>query len=197
MRSFHFRLPTLLATSLLLVPGVQAQVPHETLALDSSQSTLSFHAKNTFDAFDGKVTEMSGAVTLEQGRPRQASVQFPAAALKTGVDGRDHNMDEPRFLDITRFATISFDLDALDGPATPEGSDASGTLHGKLRIRSVTLPVEVPVTYGRQGGTLHVAGAFPIDIRQLGMDPPVVAVIQRMDPVIRVSFRLVFRTPGR
>jgi polyisoprenoid-binding protein YceI len=191
MTALSRRLRTLFPA--VLVPLVTAQAqPPEVLSLDSSQSSLSFHAQNTFDSFDGKVAQMSGTVTLSQGRPGHGTVKFPAAALKTGVEGRDHSMDEPRFLDVSHFADVSFDLDALDGPAVPEGH-ASGTLHGKLHVKAVTLPIEVPVTYGRSNGALHVDGAFPLDIRGLGMEPPVVAVVQRMDPVIHISFRLVFR----
>jgi polyisoprenoid-binding protein YceI len=182
----------LLVGSALLLAGAGEGASQKELSLDGSKSTIGFHARNTFDEFDGVVSQPSGSLMLENDRPSHGTVKFPVLALTTHVDGRDTNMRSPKYLDIGRFPTISFDLDSFDGPPVAEARNA-GSIKGALHITDHELPVVARVTYARSGSVLTVEGDFPLDIRQLGMDPPTVALVQRMNPTIRISFKLVFQ----
>jgi polyisoprenoid-binding protein YceI len=177
--------------ALVLSGAADPESAPETLSVDAGQSVLTFHAINTLDQFDATAAGLSGSITLTNARPTAGTVQFPAAQLKTGIGGRDHNMDKPEYLDTDHFRTIGLDFVSLDGPAVSEGR-STGTLHGKLHVKDHMVAVTAQVTYWRKGGRLEVTGGFPLDIRTLGMEPPTVAIVQRMEPVIQIAFRIVF-----
>lgn len=153
-----------------------------------SQGTLGFEARTTLHDFTGVALQYSGEARLEGGRPAEVRVRVPVDALRTGNDARDRDMR--RLLGAPRGRDIVFRAQSFDGPPLPERGTARGTLHGTLRVRGVEREVEVPVSYGRDGPRAQVSGAFPVDIRGFGIEPPRVFLVQRMEPVVRVHFTL-------
>lgn len=183
----------LLAFGVSLLLSLPALAQPRQLSVDGAASRLGFDAKTTFHEFSGRAGQLSGTLDLVDGRPMSGTVTCSAASLVTGSDGRDHDMRGSKYLDVTRFPDIVFTFGSLDGQAIPATGEAQGTLHGTLEVVGRSVPVAVPVTYGWQGDRLEVRGSFPLDIRTVGLVPPVIMLIQRMDPVVKIGFALVFR----
>ena len=159
-------------------------------------SSIGFKAKTTFHDFEEKAARASGTLLLVNGHPVKGHVSCSATDLKSGDAARDKAMWGPGYLNSAKYGSIEFTFESLDGPAVPATGDATGTAHGTLRVRDRDLAVAAPVTYRSTAGGVEITGGFPLDIRKVGFEPPVVAVIQRMDPVVVISFVLEFSRDG-
>ena len=77
------------------------------------------------------------------------------------------------------------------------GQSSNGSLHGAFVIRGQRKALTVAVAYRWEGSSLVVTGDLPLDIRDFGMSPPTVALIQRMDAKVIVHFQLLFTGSAR
>ena len=195
--SWSWNGPVFLLTAIgfaLSSPGRAAEAPPE-LRL-TPWSAVGFKAKTTFHDFEEKAARASGTLQVVDGRPAKGHVSCSVTDLKSDEAARDKTMWGPGYLNSAQFPAIEFTFASLDGPASPAAGDATGTVHGTLRVRDRELPVAAPVTYRSTEGGVEITGSFPLDIRKAGFEPPVVAVIQRMDATIVITFALRFVQPG-
>ena len=100
-----------IAVALLLAAAtttLHAQSRSYTIA-KGGNNVASFHAEDTYDAFDGKTSDVSGTIVADPANPAASSVQIVinVDSLDTGVGMRNKEMRE-RYLETTKFGTATF-----------------------------------------------------------------------------------------
>jgi polyisoprenoid-binding protein YceI len=164
-------------------------------SVPDEKSGVSFKAHTSFHDFIGRSTQVTSHFLLENGEMRDAEVTVPVASIRTGNDRRDHDMVSEAYLDQAHHPDIVFVAREFDGEPVQPGRDGSGQLQGTLTVRGESKPVSIPVQYHWQGSTVVVSGELPIDIRDYGMKPPTLMLVQHMDAQVLMRFRLTF-APG-
>jgi polyisoprenoid-binding protein YceI len=134
-----------------------------------------FHAEDTYDAFDGKTSDVTGAISADPSSPGSASVQISINldSLNTGAALRNKEMRE-RYLETTKFAAGTFKSVSVTGPASiapnqPADISVTGdlTIHGV--VKRVTIPVRVVLI---PDGRIHATTAFKIHMPDFGITVP-------------------------
>jgi polyisoprenoid-binding protein YceI len=80
------------------------------------------------------------------------------AGVDMGDAGWNDALKEPAFLDAARVRYAHFASTAVE-----RTDDRHGVLHGRLTLRGITRPVDIPFTFNRQGRTvfgLHTVAGF-------------------------------------
>ena len=138
-------------------------------------NVASFHAEDTYDAFDGKTSDVAGAIVADAANPSAASVQVTinVDALDTGVGLRNKEMRE-RYLETNKFGTATFKSASVTGPASiapnqPADISVAGdmTLHGVTK--RMTIPVRVVLI---PDGRIHATTTFKIHMPDFGIRVP-------------------------
>ncbi len=123
----------------------------------------------------------------------QGAADVRVADMRTGNGTRDRHLR--RTMDADSFPTIHFDLRAVE-PGLSTADSMLVTLEGRLTLHGVTREVRAKgsVVPGPRG--LRVEAAFPLDMRDFGIKPPVRALILRVAPDVLVSVHLLFGSAG-
>jgi polyisoprenoid-binding protein YceI len=138
-------------------------------------NTAAFHAEDTFDAFDGKTSGVTGAIVADPANPSAASVQLAIDidSLDTGNSLRNKEMRE-RYLETGKFGTATFKSISVTGPASiapnqPADINVTGdlTLHGVTK--RMTIPVHVVLI---PEGRIHATSGFKIHMPDFGIVVP-------------------------
>jgi len=170
----------------MLLAAVQAIAP---APLSSGEVTFAMKATKVND-FTGRAPVAAASFTGTDVLNVTGAVQIRVADMRTGIGLRDSHLRNAMHAE--RFPTIDFRLVGVD-PQPPRGDTIPMTFQGPLTIHGVTHTVRVPGWAILRPGGAEIHAAFPIDMRQYGIDPPsrfLGAV--RVDPVTEVSVRLVF-----
>lgn len=134
-----------------------------------------FHAEDTYDAFDGRTSRVTGTIVADADAPVSASVQvtIDLASLDTGVALRDREMRE-LYLETKKFPAASFRSLSVAGPAAilpnqPAEISVTGdfTMHGVTR--KMTIPVRVVLI---PDGRLHITSRFSLKLTDFAIKVP-------------------------
>ncbi len=159
---------------LAAVTTLHAQAHNYTIT-KGGNNIASFHAEDTYDAFDGKTSDVAGTIVADPANPAAASVQVTinVDALDTGVGLRNKEMRE-RYLETNKFGTASFKSVSVTGPASvapnqPADISVTGdmTLHGVTK--RMTIPVRVVLS---PDGRVHATTTFKIHMPDFGISVP-------------------------
>jgi polyisoprenoid-binding protein YceI len=188
------------------------QLPSRRFRFDAEQdyeivpdlSRVGFDAKSTLHDFSGVTSKVTGAFRANladaQGR-WTGSVACEAAALVTGVDGRDADMRT--HLDVTAHPTIEF---AIEGFAPAAGGvDAAreqvrGEVRGTMAIRGVRRELRMPVTVSVDPSRrVVVEGQAALRLPDYGVPVPsrLGVISMREEVVVWVALRARVRAEGR
>jgi len=148
--------------------------------IDPAHSEVGFDATSTLHDFTGRTHDVSGSVVLD---PKHTShlvagrIVCQAASLDTDNDGRDETMRE--HLDVAQHPEIAFTLQR--GAGSREGAHTNGfvgsfAIHGVQREYHIDAELEM-----QPGGGLRVRGRAPISLRDHGIVPPKVVVVEMAD----------------
>jgi polyisoprenoid-binding protein YceI len=113
-------------------------------------SRVGFHAKSTLHDFTGVTSKVAGSFWADFDDPAgkmQGEVVCEAAALSTGLDGRDESMRE--HLDTNTHPRIRFAISRFvpaEGGVDVEKMTARGDVVGNMTIRGVTKELRMPVS---------------------------------------------------
>jgi len=185
---------TLLAAVAALHPAaLAAERALYTVAPGASRAT--FYAHATGHDFSGTTTDARGHARFEPGALAgsvDGEVRVGVAWIDTGIARR--NAEMRRLLEAEKHPDIVFVLEKIVAEGEAEGPlPAKCALHGSLRVRGVKHPLAVPVAVEPADGAFVVRGEFPLDIRELGIDPPRAMLFIRMQPLVRVELELRFQ----
>jgi polyisoprenoid-binding protein YceI len=138
-------------------------------------NVATFHAEDTYDAFDGKTSDVNGTIVADPANPSAASVlvNINVDSLDTGVGMRNNEM-RSRYLETKKFGTATFKSISVAGPASiapnqPADINVTGdlTLHGVTK--RMTIPVRVVLI---PDGRIHATTNFKIHMPDFGISVP-------------------------
>jgi polyisoprenoid-binding protein YceI len=163
-------------------------------------SRVGFDAQTTLHDFTGQTSDVEGTLEADLSRPAEAprgSIRVRAAALVTGDLGRDEAMRE--HLAVDDHPTLEFELARFEPlEIDVAGLRASGTAHGRMRIRGVVrevaMPVELSIDDSRR---LTVDGETTIDLADFSVPVPKKLGLISMDEEVRLWVSLRLRAAPR
>jgi polyisoprenoid-binding protein YceI len=152
--------------------------------VDKARSFVDVDVKVTVDSFTGHLDAYEARLTADQaGRLKTAVFSFKFADLKTGKPERDTAMI------------------AWLGGGDPEGRfelgnlaltpDGQGQVSGRLTFHGVTERVEFPVNVSRTDGVYTIVGETTVDTRTWNLKVIRKAMLFKVDPEVKVRFKLV------
>jgi polyisoprenoid-binding protein YceI len=115
-----------------------------TWEIDASHSNVGFVARHLMiSKVRGNFQKVSGELTIGE-TPEASSVTatIDAASIDTADEMRDGHLRSPDFLDVEKYPTLEF-----RSTYARQLDEANGRLQGELRIRDVTRPVSLDVSY--------------------------------------------------
>lgn len=138
-----------------IVPGTaQAWV------IDNNQSSIQFSATHSGAPFTGSFGEWTANVWFDPAdlEGSKAVVTINTASAKTGDATKDGSMSGEEWFNPSTYATARFEADSFKslGGNRYEAS-------GKLRIKTMTVPVVLPFTFDEASGVASVEGKVQLD----------------------------------
>jgi polyisoprenoid-binding protein YceI len=134
-----------------------------------------FHAEDTYDAFDGKTSDVSGTIVADPANPSAASVEIVinVNALDTGVGMRNKEMRE-RYLETPKFGTATFKSVSVAGPPSiAPNQPAEINVTGDMTLHGVTKRMIIPVRVVLiPDGRIHATTSFKIHMPDFGISVP-------------------------
>jgi polyisoprenoid-binding protein YceI len=157
-------------------------------------SVIRWDLPATLHTVRGRVPAFTGSIDLEpQGDHRftaRGRVTVDARAMETGNSRRDRKMRE-KVLETDRFPEIFFefqetevDLGKWDG-----GEPITVPLTGQLHVHGRAVAVQLPVQLIVLAEYAVIAGSFPLNWKQYGLQDPSFGLVRVREPMV-VSFRL-------
>jgi polyisoprenoid-binding protein YceI len=143
MKKMFLLFAAILATSSLALAA-------DTYAIDGAHSSANFTVKHMgISTVHGRFTDVSGAVLFDEKSPQKSSVSavIKSASVTTDNATRDKHLNSPDFFDTATFPEIKFQSTGI----RKVGGDKY-VAAGKLTIRDVTKPVEIPFTLAQGKG---------------------------------------------
>jgi polyisoprenoid-binding protein YceI len=132
------------------------------------RGTLRFDGDATLGDFVGSTDSVRGAMT---GGATLAAVRgwvaAPVATLLTGNGRRDKDLRKS--MEVERYPTMRFDLDAVTVEDTVGATTVAVTLVGRLTIHGVERPVSLPAQVWRSDHGWHVRSDFPLNLKDYGI----------------------------
>lgn len=129
----------LLFAASLFALGAQAQEQKTVWSLDPAHSSVGFSVRHMMVSnVRGEFTQFSVSVTTMGDKPETAQVEvsIQAASIDTRIADRDKHLRSADFLDVEKFATITF----VSKKVEPVGN-GKFRVTGDLTIKGVTKPV--------------------------------------------------------
>lgn len=164
------------AAFLIALTAVSLRADSRTYAIAKGGSNVAeFHAEDTYDAFDGKTSDVGGTIVADPNNPTAGNVQLVVNldALETGNGLRNKEMRQ-RFLETDKFGTAAFKSVTVAGPPSvvpnqPVDITVTGdfTLHGVTK--RLTIPVRVVLI---PDGRIHATTSFKIHMPDFGIIVP-------------------------
>jgi len=156
--------------------------------VDPAASEVGFDGTSTLHDFTGRTRDVSGEVFADPEHPTvfaSGRIDCKAESLDTDNDSRDEKMRE--HLDVAHYPVITFSLSNAEGERRAQGEvDVAGSfaIHGVQREYHLAVTSEVAAD-----GSLRVRGRAPIKLRDHGIVPPAVMLIE-VGEVVEVWFDL-------
>jgi polyisoprenoid-binding protein YceI len=152
------------------------------------KNLVEFHAEDTYDAFDGKTSSVSGTVVADPAKASAAKVDvsIDLASLDTGISLRNHEMRN-RYLETQKFPNATFksvSVAAQDAIPTSQPVDlkitGDFTLHGVTK--RMTLPARVVLLADNR---VHITSQFNVHMPDFDIHVPknILVTVDDMIPV--------------
>jgi polyisoprenoid-binding protein YceI len=129
---------------LLFVPfAAQAEDKIPEWQIVPEQSSLSFSGTQQGAGFDGKFGEFSGTIQLDPDHPEtgKAQIKIQMGSASTNSPDRDKYIVGDAWFAADKFPAATYDILSFEKQA-----DGHFVAHGKLTLRDVTLPLDLPFT---------------------------------------------------
>lgn len=127
----------------LLSGAARAADPVQAWAIDPAQSHLAFEAIQMGAPFTGEFKKFGGAILFDPARlpESSATIVVDMTSFDTKSSERDDNLKTSPWFFTESFPESTFITDSFE-----KTGDDKYVAHGKLKIRDVTLPVDLPFT---------------------------------------------------
>jgi len=132
---------------------------------------------------------VAGLTVDEPSRLAAAGSRFPDRLSPEEKEATRRNMLSPSLLDATRFGLIR-----LEGVAIEASGGSSLVVRTRVTVAGRTSEIEVPVTFGFDGASLHASGEMTLSHEELGLAPfSAMMGALRVAEELRVSWRIEAR----
>lgn len=152
------------------------------------KNRVEFHAEDTYDAFDGRTSNVTGTIVADPANPAASKVEISIdlASLDTGISLRNSEMRN-RYLQTAKFPTATFKSASVNAPKAiaanqPADLQLTGdfTLHGVTK--RVTLPARVVLLPDNR---IHITSQFHVHMPDYDIQVPknILVTVDDMIPV--------------
>jgi polyisoprenoid-binding protein YceI len=163
------------AVALFALASTAAAESHTYPIAKGGSNVVSFHAEDTYDAFDGKTSDVSGTIVADAAKPAAATIdiRINVDALDTGVSMRNKEMRE-RYLETNKWPLATFKSVSVSGPQTVAANQpAEFSVAGDFTLHGVTKRITIPVRVVLIGdGRLHATSSFNVHMTDFGIRVP-------------------------
>ncbi len=176
--------------ALLGITGTARVVAQVVVPATFTAGSVSFAMHSTIvGAFNGRAPVARAEFVGGRLSEARGAADVQVADMRTGNATRDRHMRAA--MDADSFPTIRFELDSIQaGPSA--GDTVRVVLMGRLVLHGVTRPVRAAGAVVLAPGGVDVEAAFPVDMRDYGIRPPVRALVLRVAPDVAVAVHLSF-----
>lgn len=136
----------------------------------------------------GRTSEVSGTVTIEDGRLTAAEMVVDVAAIVTDESARDAYFR--RAMDTSTYPDATFRLTRPVALPDLQDTEAEVALDGTLSMHGVSRPVTVAARVQRTPDGVEVVGQIPLVLEDVGLTAPDLAFVT-VDPDGEIEFLLV------
>ena len=148
-----------LAALFCLLFSFAAHAATTSWVIDAARSTISFDDVQAGQKFTGGFKKFTGVIAFDPAQLTQshAAITINMTSISVGGDG-DQYIAAPAWLDSAKFPTATFKTTGFE-------KTAGGYIaHGKLTIRDVTLPLDLPftLTFSPDGKIVTMQGSTTI-----------------------------------
>ncbi len=146
---------SMVATVLLVSLGYAAAARAAQWTIDPARSKLGFSCAQTGTTFQGTFTRYTAEINFDPDNLAGSSVhvEVDPASATTGDPQRDATLPATDWFSVARFPKAVFDATSIRSTGT-NAFEADG----KLTIRDVTLPFNLPFTLQIDGASAHATG---------------------------------------
>jgi len=112
-------------------------------AIDHDQSRLTFETTQNDAPFTGTFAGFDGAIAFDPDRlaDSRVSIAIKMAGVTTGYDERDKSIGDADWFAVDKFPESTFTADSFE-----KKGDNQYVAHGKLSLKGVTAPIDLPFT---------------------------------------------------
>jgi polyisoprenoid-binding protein YceI len=129
-----------------------AETTTTTWNIDPAHTSIEFAAKHMMiTTVRGRIVDLRGAIVVNESNPgaSHVEVEMEAKSLDTRNEQRDQHLRSADFLDVDKWAHVTFRSKRVEGARARPGTEFK--LVGDLTIRDVTKEVTLDVTYEGRG----------------------------------------------
>ena len=129
-----------------------AETTTTTWNIDPAHTSIEFAAKHMMiTTVRGRIVDLRGAIVVNESDPSAShvEVEMEAKSLDTRNEQRDQHLRSADFLDVDKWAHVTFRSKRVEGARARPGTEF--TVVGDLTIRDVTKEVTLDVTYEGRG----------------------------------------------
>ncbi len=146
-----------------------ASLPQWTIVPE--QSSLSFEATQQGAPFTGTFGDISGTIAFEPAKPEAgtASIRIGMDSAATQSPDRDRYIKEDSWFAVAKYPAATYTVDSFE-----KTSDGRYVAHGRLTVRDVSMPVNLPFTLkidrpASGPATAHAEGATKLKRLDFGI----------------------------
>lgn len=128
------------------------QASTSTWNIDPAHTTIEFSAKHMMiTTVKGRIADVRGAIVVDEQNPSKShvEVEMDAKSLDTRSEQRDQHLRSADFLDVDKFAHVTFRSKRIEGATAKPGTEFK--VVGDLTIKDVTKEVTLDTTYEGRG----------------------------------------------
>jgi polyisoprenoid-binding protein YceI len=198
-RSRALRLATVMAFALPVLAQARASAQAQTFKVEEGgESRIQFVSDATLERFTGTSAKLSGEIKVDPAKPADAKgeVKVPVSSIKTGIELRDHHLQQENWLDAKKFPDAKFVITKVTGVQKLKPNEAvDATISGKFTLHGVTKDVTatakvrwIPAADGKPEA-LRVQASFPVKLEDHKVSIPSIVAL-KVAPEVKVNVEL-------
>jgi polyisoprenoid-binding protein YceI len=156
-------------------------------AVEKDQVLLTYQAALGASQLSGVSRALVGSIAEVPGVGLRVSARAPIDSFESGSPGVDALFR--RAVDADRFPSVEFEGQAVLGKRSGQ---FTVQLQGTLSLHGVSQRITVPVKVLRDGKTLFVKTAFPVDLASFGLLPTAIAGL-KVSPRVQIELHALLR----
>lgn len=140
-------------------------------AIISDKSDIAFQAMQYGQSFSGAFKNFSGAIFFDPKdlERSHAEIKIDVSSIKTGSDDRDMQALSESWFDVKNYPEARYEIDRFS-KGDSAGDSAQYIAHGRLTIRGVSMPVDLPFSLqidAQDGGARHAVMRGDLNLKRL------------------------------